>query len=93
LSGALFVDLGQLFERHGELVDFSQTRITPGAGIRIATPLGPMRLDVAFNGYPPERGELYVKQGTGLLLVDPDFPQGVPARNRLQFHFSVGQAF
>jgi outer membrane protein assembly factor BamA len=93
LSGALFVDVGQLFERHGELVDFSRTRITPGAGIRIATPLGPMRLDVAFNGYAPERGELYVKQGTGLQLVNPDFPQNAPARNRLQVHFSVGQPF
>lgn len=93
LTGALFVDLGQLFERGGELLHFSEARITPGAGIRITTPLGPMRFDVAYNGYPPERGELYVKQDTKLLLIDRDYPQGVAARKHLQFHFSVGQAF
>ncbi len=93
LSGALFVDVGQLFERKDELVDLSQTRVTPGGGIRIATPLGPVRLDVAFNGYPPERGELYLKQAQQLLPLATDFPQGAPRRNRLQFHFSVGQAF
>jgi outer membrane protein assembly factor BamA len=99
LSGAAFVDLGQLFERRQELVDFSQTRVTPGAGVRIATPLGPMRLDLAYNGYRPEVGPLYLKQGSELVqLYDrfplPDqFPELAARRHHLEFHFSVGQAF
>lgn len=96
LSGAAFVDVGQLFERREELVDLSQTRVTPGMGIRIATPLGPMRLDVAYTGYPPETGPLYRKEGSQLVLVDPAYRPASPGswRSRhLVFHFSVGQAF
>src|SRR2546428_10011331 len=31
-------------------------RVTPGVGLRFATPLGPVRLDAAYNGYPSEPG-------------------------------------
>jgi outer membrane protein assembly complex protein YaeT len=95
LSAALFVDLGQLFERGNELVDFSTFRVTPGGGLRIATPLGPLRFDVAYNGYPPEQGPLYLKQGQELVLLDPAYrpPRGEGLLSRLKFHFSVGQAF
>lgn len=96
LSGAAFVDLGQLFERHQELVNLSQTRVTPGMGVRIATPLGPMRLDVAYNGYLPEPGPLYEKQGSELVLLDPSYrPErtGSWVGQHLTIHFSVGQAF
>ncbi|OGU23153.1 MAG: hypothetical protein A3K13_13115 [Gemmatimonadetes bacterium RIFCSPLOWO2_12_FULL_68_9] len=93
LMAAAFVDVGQLFERDTVLVDLSKTRVTPGVGIRIATPLGPMRVDVAFNGYPPEQGRLYLKQGQQLVLLDDAYPRSSTARRHLQFHFSVGQAF
>ncbi len=96
LSGAAFVDLGQLFERDKALVDFTKTRVTPGVGIRIATPLGPMRLDAAYNGYPLEAGPLYLKQGSALALMNPLFrPErsGGWVRRHLVLHFSVGQAF
>jgi outer membrane protein assembly complex protein YaeT len=96
LSGAAFVDMGQLFERHQELVDLSQTRVTPGMGIRIATPLGPMRLDVAYNGYLPEAGPLYERLGSELVLLDPLYrPErtGSWVSQHLTIHFSVGQAF
>jgi len=96
LAGGMFVDVGQLFERGNELVDFSTTRVTPGLGIRIATPLGPMRFDVAYNGYRPEAGPLYQKEGQELVLLDPlyrpDPPHGWVKRH-VVFHFSVGQAF
>ena len=90
-TGALFVDAGQVFEREGELVNLATLRLTPGVGIRIASPLGPIRLDLAYNPHPPERGELYQRQGSQLVLLQRDFaPSG---GGRLQLHFAVGQAF
>ena len=76
----------------------SGIRATPGVGLRFTTPLGPMRLDAAYNGYDRQRGPLYVVNtvaGT-LDLVDPDFAGPIRRESflgRLQFHFSVGQAF
>ncbi len=97
LSGAAFVDVGQLFERGRELVDFTKTRVTPGLGLRFATPIGPMRFDVAYNGYQPEEGPLYEKQGQELVLLSPlyrpDRSGSSWASRHLAFHFSVGQAF
>jgi outer membrane protein insertion porin family len=45
---ALFTDVGQVWEEPG---DFSvgDLEVTPGAGIRILTPIGPVRFDVAYN--------------------------------------------
>ena len=96
LSGAAFVDLGQLFEREHELVDPSQTRVTPGLGIRIATPIGPMRFDVAYNAFRPEEGPLYRREGQELVLENAFYrPEqaGSWVSRHLVFHFSVGQAF
>lgn len=97
LGGALFLDLGQLFERDSVLVDLSRTRVTPGLGLRITTPLGPVRLDAGYNGYLPEEGPLYRKEGTQLIRLDPPLyrperPEGW-VRRHLVLHFSVGQAF
>jgi outer membrane protein assembly complex protein YaeT len=95
---AAFVDAGQLWDQTtGGLIP-SGWRATPGLGIRIATPLGPMRLDAAYNGYARQPGPLYVVNTADrtLVRVPQDYPG--PARpasflRRLQLHFSVGQAF
>jgi outer membrane protein assembly factor BamA len=100
LSGALFVDAGQVFERDRE-EGGSDLRITPGAGLRLASPIGPIRLDIGFNPYPPLSGLLYKlePEGTELEVVKDaagnDF-QFTPDRGflgRFRLHFSVGQAF
>ena len=92
---AIFVDVGQVFQRSSELVSLQGIRATPGAGIRIITPLGPIRLDVAYNGYAPEAGPLYRQVGQQLQEVAaayaPDAPSGF--LHRLRVHLSVGQAF
>ncbi len=54
----VFVDAGQVWERGSEVFPISGLRITPGAGMRFSTPLGPVRVDAAYNGYPIERGPL-----------------------------------
>jgi outer membrane protein assembly complex protein YaeT len=98
LAGALFVDAGQLFERGDTPLTAGGMRVTPGVGFRFLTPLGPIRLDVAYNAYPPQRGPLFEElDGGELALLDPDFApsdqdSGILSR-RLQFNFSVGQAF
>lgn len=95
VTGALFVDAGQVYERGAQLGDFSNLRVTPGFGMRIASPLGPVRLDVAYDGYQPEAGPLYQQTATTLDLVDPNYQPPKPSSlfGRLRLHFSVGQAF
>jgi outer membrane protein assembly factor BamA len=93
LGGALFMDMGELIERGATLIDLSEMRFTPGAGIRIATPIGPVRLDVAYNGYAPQQDVLYIKEGQQLREHPQPYPRAPASVNRLQFHFSVGQAF
>lgn len=93
---AAFVDAGQLWNKtRGRLIP-SGVRITPGLGLRLATPLGPMRLDAAYNPYDRQVGKLYEINGTTLDLVTDSYPvtqRGRSFLRRLQFHFSVGQAF
>jgi hypothetical protein len=33
--------------------------VTPGVGVRLSTPVGPIRLDVAWNSYAPPAGPAY----------------------------------
>lgn len=61
LAGVVFLDLGRVVGRgiRGEDRGF---RVTPGAGLRINTPLGPVRLDVAYNAHGPEQGPLFLRR-------------------------------
>jgi outer membrane protein assembly factor BamA len=88
---AAFVDVSRLWdERSGGLAP-TRVFITPGLGVRIGTPLGPMRLDAAYNAYPRQAGPLYVVSGAELTRVSESYAG--PKRSRFQFHFSVGQPF
>jgi outer membrane protein insertion porin family/translocation and assembly module TamA len=95
LEGALFVDAGQVFVRGNEVLKYQGLRITPGIGLRFDTGIGPIRLDVGYNGYGPEPGPLYRTEGSQLILVESEYAPPAPASfwDRLQLHFSVGQAF
>jgi outer membrane protein insertion porin family/translocation and assembly module TamA len=88
---ALFVDGGTLYERGQTRLAPIRFRITPGAGLRLLTPLGPARFDVAYNGYDQPPGALYLQRGGTLTLVRTDFVQR--RRGRLTYHFSFGQPF
>lgn len=96
----VFLDIAQLFDRERTAL-FENIRLTPGVGVRVATPLGPVRLDVAYNGYAPEPGPLLLQRAdgdfethgsTGTLYPRTPTP---PRRfiDRLVFQFAIGQAF
>jgi outer membrane protein assembly factor BamA len=93
----LFVDVGQVWERGDTLTTVSGLRVTPGLGLRFITPLGPVRLDAAYNGYPQEPGPLYYLNDTDKSLtatgktINPALPPGFWRRVVVQF--AVGQAF
>src|SRR3989441_2591590 len=95
---AAFVDVGQVWERREEIASVRGVRVTPGAGVRFATPLGPVRLDAAYNGYAAEPGPLYFLNTTDhslTLIPNVTFPPARPASfwKRVVVQFAVGQAF
>ena len=88
---AAFVDAGGAWQRGaGDPV----IRVTPGIGLRVATPLGPARLDMAYNPYRLQAGPLFQFDEDGELTPVAGFEEFVLDRDgRLTFHFAVGQPF
>ncbi|HYU09482.1 MAG TPA: BamA/TamA family outer membrane protein [Gemmatimonadales bacterium] len=95
----LFVDAGQVWERGTEIVSLSGMRVTPGAGVRFTTPLGPVRIDVAYNGYPAPRGPLLYQTSATADSVSEIRSSYPPVRanktfwQKLILQFAVGQVF
>lgn len=94
----LFVDAGQVWERGEELVTIRGMRVTPGAGVRFSTPLGPVRIDAAYNGYQAERGPLlFVDDSTGTVTqIRTSYPPLHAQKSfwqKVVIQFAVGQAF
>lgn len=101
LRFAAFVDAGQVWAPNTRAIT-NPIRVTPGAGVRVVTPVGPIRVDIAYNFYSRRPGPLYFAPerdegdpGNGdLILLDPDYePERDSLWNRFQIHFAVGQAF
>ena len=98
LRMGVFVDVGQVYNRGDEIISVANMKVTPGLGFRIATPLGPVRLDVAYNGYATERGTLFFAYPNGDLR---EFKAVYPATgsapknfvDRLRLQLGVGQVF
>ncbi len=94
---AAFVDVGQVYERQTEVYSFHSVRVTPGVGVRITTPLGPVRMDVAYRGYDPESGPLLLQDNTTgeLSVYRVNYQRQRPATllRRLQLQLAIGQAF
>jgi outer membrane protein assembly factor BamA len=91
LRGAVFVDAGQVWESRDTLATRPGLRITPGVGGRFATPVGPIRLDVAYNPYNPEPGPLYGINERGELVPMPLDPRHQPDEGRSFFRRLVVQ--
>ncbi len=47
-QGALFTDVGQVWNASSD-VDLSSVRMTPGFGVRYLSPIGPLRMDLAYR--------------------------------------------
>lgn len=57
LQFTLFTDVGTVWNRN-TLTNFGgfSPRVTPGLGVRIFTPLGPIQVNAGYNPYPPKFG-------------------------------------
>ncbi len=90
---AFFLDAGTVWERGRQDVAPASLRFTPGFGFRIGTPLGPARLDIAYNGYERQPGALYRSSlATGdLVKIADDFARG--KGSSITFQFAIGQPF
>ena len=97
LGVSAFVDGGELWGYDGVKYAAGGFKITPGVGIHIATPLGPMRLTSAYNAYGRPRGPLYrIDAQTNTLIREGEYGgkrAGGSFFSHLQWHFSVGLAF
>jgi outer membrane protein insertion porin family/translocation and assembly module TamA len=62
LQFATFVDAGVVWDRgrkDAPKIGLSDVRVTPGVGLRINSPVGPFRVDLAYNRYPLSQGSVY----------------------------------
>ena len=99
IGGVLFHDAGNVYSRAGlasfrvkqrSLTDFNYMVHAVGFGVRYRTPIGPIRVDLAFA---PNSPRFMGFEGTREELL---FGGGVRREqriNRFQFHFSLGQSF
>ena len=90
---AAFIDAGSV--SNGNLWETRDWRITPGVGLRIITPVGPARVDIAYNPYDHSIGTLYVlNEERQIVRARDEFR--LPSQSffqRLKFHIAIGQAF
>jgi outer membrane protein insertion porin family len=61
LQWALFTDGGDVWNRGapGKGLAWSQIKWTPGVGLRVFTPVGPLQVNVGYNPYPQPHGAIY----------------------------------
>lgn len=110
IGGVLFHDMGNVYTSLGNLSfrvkqrnlqDFDYMSHAAGFGVRYRTPVGPVRVDLAYSINPPY---FYGFKGTPQDLLNAGVnpcspPPGVPNRctvqnvSHFQFFFSIGQTF
>ncbi len=102
LGGVLFHDAGNVYSHLNSVsfrvhqrgvTDFDYMEHAVGFGVRYRTPIGPLRVDLAYSINPPQfigfKGtvaQLYVPSPDPSLRVQQQI-------SHFQFHFSLGQAF
>ncbi len=99
IGGVFFHDMGNIYSSIGaisfrvtqkNLTDFDYMNHAVGFGIRYQTPLGPVRVDLAYSINPPTFNGL---QGTYQQLLFGGAVPIIQSVSHFQFFFSIGQAF
>lgn len=91
---AAFMDAGAVGNGNVWDMDAQDWRYTPGLGLRITTPVGPARVDLAFNPHDPTPGVLFQVTDDALIPIQTDYTPEAPGFfNRLRLHVAIGQAF
>jgi outer membrane protein assembly factor BamA len=88
---AAFIDAGQVWESRDTLAVRAPLRFTPGLGMRFASPVGPFRLDLAYNPYGAVPGPLYGITDRGELVPAPILRSYRPTEGRGFFRRLVVQ--
>lgn len=89
-----FVDAGTVWERGASTGGRPSLKVTPGFGLRFVTPLGPARIDVAYNRYNLPPGRLYLIRSSGQIdLLDDNYQRSTKTGRGWVFQFGVGHAF
>jgi outer membrane protein assembly factor BamA len=91
-----FVDAGNVGFGNFWDLERGSWRVTPGFGLRLATPVGPVRLDVGYNPHGPRPEPLYYADpdaGTLIQIRETFTPPAPSFWDRLRVHLAVGQAF
>lgn len=87
LRWTVFADAGRVWNRGAgvERLRFAALRVTPGIGVRVRTPIGYLRADVAYSGYDPVSGAAYfdapLSEGGALYCVSPGNTLAVTKRD------------
>jgi outer membrane protein assembly factor BamA len=100
LGGAAFIDAGFVGNAGIAALTDGNGAVTPGVGIRYRSPVGPIRVDVAYNPSISEDLYVYTERTNAngdaeLVRLDRKY-RYEPASSifdRLTFHFSIGEAF
>jgi outer membrane protein insertion porin family len=103
IRGVLFEDFGNVFSTLGNMsfrtdqrgiTDFNYMSHAVGFGIRYRTPLGPLRLDLAYSINPPEYNG-FAGDYTQLVQCSASGTCTTSTQHisHFQFFFSIGQAF
>ncbi|MDX1980149.1 MAG: BamA/TamA family outer membrane protein [Bryobacteraceae bacterium] len=100
LGGVLFHDAGNVYSRiqdmnfrykQRDLTDFDYMVHALGFGVRYRTPIGPVRVDLAYGANSPR---FFGYRGSLNDLLQGNLGSPISQRvSRFQFHFSLGQAF
>ncbi|MFL6352445.1 MAG: POTRA domain-containing protein [Bryobacteraceae bacterium] len=106
VSGVLFHDMGNIYTSSNDISlayhqkgidEFNYAVQAAGFGIRYKTPLGPVRVDLAYALNPPRYSgfstSLTTKDLVNHCAPQPACPTGPQRLSHFQFFFSIGQAF
>jgi outer membrane translocation and assembly module TamA len=70
--------------------DFDYMVHAVGFGVRYRTPVGPIRVDLAYSLNPPQ---FFGYKGTTQEVIAGTAPRELTRVSRFQFFFSIGQTF